>query len=291
MDRFSVKVLLLDQTDMTLLCLVLFVIGGVLGSVLFTVRFSLRRVSYLWWFALINLALALSLGLWAFVPVAEEAGQISILVASGLAVFVAYGAALYVSSAARSNHIAGNTGKAWLAFVPLAILWLMFKGGSAGTGAARRPALARYVLDPVLVCLALLTLSVAQGVINGAASEPAYSLSDSPALQRIRTRAQSLEESFATEARLTRPALPLRINEITILRDVEADGATLRLTYDVERDIGELGESFRLLLAQDQCSSRMYGIDLARGGRIVTTYIGPTGRQIATYRITHADCP
>ena len=68
-----------------------------------------------------------------------------------------WGVALWWVSAARSNDILGNTEYAWIGFIPIVNLYLMFKRGKS----AQDPALARYVGDPLLVIGAIVLASLA----------------------------------------------------------------------------------------------------------------------------------
>lgn len=291
MDQLLVSLLLLDEGAMIALAFVLIILGGLIGSRIFNVKISLRRVAHLWWFVGINLALIISQIAWAATPAAAEGGYLSILILFGMGIFPVYGAALYYGSAARSNHIKGTTDMAWMGFVPFANLWLLFKGTlRPATDAQKRPALSRFVLDPVLVIGALLVLSLSQ-VISKALEETApYDVAESQALQSLIANAQTLEQSFAAEAQASGAQLPIRIDEITTFRSISAEGKTLRMEFDLERDIDGFNSDFEALLASQQCDPSMFATDIARGGRVILAYYGPGGGLIEEFDITQVDC-
>ena len=289
MDEFLIKFLLLDSAAIVAISFGLVVIGGVIGAFLFNVSWTMRRVAYLWWIAITNLALMLAQLLWALIPVAADAGLLSGLILLCLSSFIIFGMALYYGSAARSNHMDGDTSSAWMGFVPFANIYLMVKRGGDQAG-TKRSAFYRYLADPVLVITALIVFALSQAIGNVLEDTPAYSAADSAALNRVISDAQTVEESLATEVKLSRPALPMRVDEITVLSGIEASGRTLLLIYDVEKEVPGFFPGFKNIIAEEQCGQEMFGPDLARGATIVSTFRSPSKRVIAEYEITQADC-
>lgn len=291
MDQFFVSFLLLEGFAITGFALFLVVVGGVVASQIFKVKVAMRRVAYLWFVALAGLALSLSQFVWVLTPAAADAGLLSALVVGGLGSFALFGAGIYYGSAARSIHIQGNTRHAWLGFVPFANLWLMF--AAAEDKLANPPSQSRFsrsVSDPILVVGALLVLGVSQLIDRALEEAPLYSSSDSQALSELVAKSQTLEESFATEARLSSEALPVEIDSITTLVSVTSEGRTLRIIYDVSDEIPALNEEFKASLASMQCAPEMFGFDIMRGGTVEMIYRGPGGRVIDTIVITAAEC-
>lgn len=292
MDQILVELLLLDELQAIGLAILLIIAGGFAGSFLFTVRIRFRRVSHLWFLACINLALSISQFGWIFLPAAADAGMLSPLVIGLFAAFPIFGMALYYGSAARSNDIKGNSSSAWLGFVPFVNLWLIFKRGGdiAVSPATQRSVTMRYIADPLLVVGALVIFAFAQGSGKLLEEIPAYQPSDSAALTSLIGNAQTLEESFAAEAAASRRDLPLRVDDITVFSDIEAQGKTLLITFDVEEEIERLNPGLKHSLTEWQCAPEMFAKDIARGGRIVLIYRGPNDRVIGEFEITQADC-
>lgn len=288
MDTFIVRILLLEETVMVGIAVILTVAGGVLGSRLFNVQITIRRVAYLWWLAGINLALLVPQMLWAALPTAADFGLISVFAAVLFGCFVLYGMSLYYGSAARSNHIDGTTRRAWLGFVPIANLWLLFKSSGASFDAetAQQSNFSRFVIDPLLIVGALLTF----GFLSVLGDEPAFDVSSSQALRQLIIEAQTLEESFASEAEASARDLPVRFDEITVLRDIEARGSTLWMAFDVEEEISAFRPDFKAILAGEYCRPEMFALDIARGGSVVFAYYGPDGAIIQEFEITSKDC-
>jgi CRISPR/Cas system-associated exonuclease Cas4 (RecB family) len=109
-------------------------------------------------------------------------------------------------------------------------------------------------------------------------------------LSNLITESQTLEESFAAEARLSGAQLPIRIDENTVLSEIEALGETLTITYDVAIEISGFRPDFKTTLAQLQCAPEMFGANIARGGIVEMIYRGPNDRVIETFKITQKDC-
>lgn len=291
MDQFLIPLLLLEEGAITAIAFGLIILGGFIGSRILNVKISLRRVAYLWWFAGISLGLATSQIIWAKIPLAAEGGYLSALILFGMGVFLLYGAALYYGSAARSNDISGTTESAWLAFVPFAALWLLFKRTKTSlTDAQKRPAILRFVLDPLLVIGALFVLSLSQVITKATENMAAYDVTQSPHLQSLLQNAQTVEASFAREARASGAQLPIRIDDITIFRSISAKGKTLRMEFNVEKNISGFNSGFKEMLALQQCDPAMFATNIARGGSVVLAYYGPDGGLIEEFEITHADC-
>lgn len=291
MENFLLS-LILDEGSVILTALILIVAGGFIGSRIFTVEIALRRVTYLWFLAGCNILLTISQLGWLMSGAAADQGLISAFILLQLSFFIIFGAAVYYGSAARSNDIKGTTDSAWLAFVPLANLWLLFKRGehTASQSPSVRSAFARYVGDPLLVLAALCVMAISQVIERAMEESSAFEVTESAALREAVSAAQTLEEAFRAEAEASSRQLPMRIDEVTVFRKIAADGKTLKLYFDVERDIPGFRADFKSSLAAEQCAPEMFLHDLSRGGTIMYIYTGPSGNTIDTFLISKADC-
>lgn len=117
----------------------LFLIGGVAGAFGFRVKASFGRDAYFCFLAGLHFAFMLLTLAWRVFLSANEVSNPSVIAAGFGASILLLGAGLYYGSAARSNGIGGGVGLAWLGFVPIANLWLIFKVGAAGRGHGRQP--------------------------------------------------------------------------------------------------------------------------------------------------------
>ena len=180
----------------------------------------------------------------------------------------------------------------WMAFVPFANLWLFFKpsGGLAREQAPKRSKAAIYILDPILVLVALVILGLGQGLNRVMEDLPILNADDNEALRQQITASQTPEESFALEAQLAQSELPQRIDGITVLREVRSEGLTLRYIYGIEEQITGFNSNFKTQLAASVCAPEIFASEIARGGRVVYEYFGPEGQFVEAFEITQDDC-
>ena len=292
MDQYAISLLLLGEGALLAITLSLLVAGGLIAARIFNVQVVFRRVVYLWCLTGLLLGISLSQLIWLLAPAAAEHELLWLVATAGLGCSALFGAGLYYSSAGRSNDIKGDTSSAWLGFVPLANLYLVFAGSDRVDigDSPTRGALARYVLDPILVIGALAVVATSQAIdrtVQGALLEDG---ADDASIGVVGSEATSVEERFAREARLSGASLPIRIDEMTVLSSIEAKGQTLRLIYDVETEISGFRSDFEEILAEQQCRPEMFGSNISRGGTVEMVYQAPGGEVIEVYAITQADC-
>ncbi|WP_371154666.1 hypothetical protein [Jannaschia sp. 2305UL9-9] len=104
-------------------------IGAGIGVAVAPVTRSLRRVTYIFSMACLYAFLIVTQAGWALLPMAQDGGWATGLIALLLALVGVYGAFLWRLSAARGHHIDGRPGWGWLVFVPVANLYLSFAPG------------------------------------------------------------------------------------------------------------------------------------------------------------------
>lgn len=292
MEQFLVSALLLDEIEITAINFGLILLGGLIGAAVFSPKFTLRRVSYVWWFVGATLALSVSQFVWVFAAVAANAGLLSPLILLGFGTFFIYGIVIYYGAAARSEHITGDRTMTWMAFVPIANLWLFFKpsGALAREQAPKRSKAATYILDPILVLAALVILGLVQVLDRVMEDLPVLNEDDSAALLQQIIASQTPEESFAQVAQLAQSELPQRIDEITVLREVRSEGLTLRYIYGIEEQITGFNSNFETQLVASICAPEVFASEIARGGRVIYEYFGPEGQFVNAFEITQDDC-
>jgi len=289
MDQFFSQFMLLPESIMTLIAYLLIIIGGVTASRLMKIEFEVRRVTYLWLMAGLAAFTALTTLMWLLAEPAAQAGLLFLLIIAILATYVAFGAAWYAACAARSRHICGSTSKAWLGFVPIAVLWLVFAPKEKSQKAeAKRPLAMRVVIDPLLVIGALLVVGLSQASLK--AIENSAAQSDSPNLREALTGSMGVEERFSFEANAAQSNLPVVLDEVTTLNEIVADGKTLSFVYEVSEPITDLDPAFESSLAAEQCTSEAFLEELQNGGIIVFDYRDQSGERIGAVEISIGDC-
>lgn len=288
MDQYFARVLLIEEGELILAALALIIVGSLAASFIARPERRYSRIQYLWTLAGLNLVLSISQFGWLLTPAAASASALSLLVISMALCFLAFGAVTYFASAARSNDITDTTRMAWMGFIPIANLWLIFSKGEERSGTDKPSAARRFLLNPLLVTGALVVLVLGQGL--GKVLEETPPPTGYNDLAALVSKSQTLEESFANEARLSSASLPSRLDQVTVFRDITAEGDELHYHLDVEQEISGFRPDFKQSLAAEQCSPEMFEYDLNRGGTIVFNYYGPDGWVFERYRITKADC-
>ena len=290
MDRVLVRLMLMSELQIIAIVLAVFFAGALFAAITSDVTRSLRRVLYILLVVLLGLTVSTANLGWVVLPYVADAGYLSILGFGMLAVYALSGAGHYLLAAARSNHICGSRRKAWMAFIPIANLVLAFsRGEHHWDEESGRPRL-HFLADAGLVAMALV-LFVGTKVLDGYVEDWEYAPDvRSATLSRLISEAQTLEESFSWEAENSNASLPLRLDEITVLSRLEADGATLRIILIVDGEQPMLLGGVREALVQEACAPDMFSYDIGRGGRVVYRYQRLNGEVLAEFSITRTDC-
>ena len=223
------------------------------------------------------------------VPIAAIAGLISPLIVGLWLCSFLFGAAGYAASAARSNHIQGNTKIAWYRFVPILNLYLFFKKGQQ-KAVPSEIRFSRYVIDPFWISAVLIGLILAAALTKELGKEPQSTDAEQQALHEVFVRTRTTEENSASVASLIAPTLPSRIDENTTLRSVEAKGDTLRLIHRLDLTPSDGLYCQDKIIIQRACSKDGFGPQLAQGGHIIYVYETQNGAVINTFDVTKLDC-
>lgn len=293
LDAYFVRFLLLDETQITGLIFACMAIGGVLAFLAIDVQTSIRRSTY--FLAVSGLYLAMVLGsfVWPFIPAAAEANMIWVLVTGFFTYCTALGAACITVAGARSRDIQGDRGKAYLALIPIANLYLHFKGPKLDSIPAPRPPrrLARLAYSLPITAIGVVVLAISGMLEKVAENTSAYDPSHSPVLMERISTARSAEDFFRFEANSYLGALPMRIDSETILTDVVARDELLTYTYEVADPDITFNASFKPFLATEFCSDGFYRDAFAKGGELHLKYLAADQTPLGWFRIADPDCP
>ena len=255
-------------------------------------QWSLRRVPYFLAFAGIFVLSSAFLPLaWMATFEAMKHGVLWLLVASIFLGGVAYGYVYGVISHARSVSGYGDGGSAWMAFVPIANLFLLFK---APIQKDETTSAARMAGNFVGVVLGLVLLALAQGITK-VGDDVLNNM-----IERAETDAELL--SISTEAMLRAQGLETtlsqvaaevpshKVDETTTLLRVEARATTLRYVYQVDTDAQNLPASVRRGLTKHNCTYEALAPVIQAGATIVHFYGRSDGTELGTVTITQAVC-
>lgn len=289
----SMALTLLSQSESLLMILgiMLMVTGFFLGIVVFRGgTASLKRVPYfIWSAAVISLSSALSLA-WLLSAQAIQSGLLMVLVSLIFgSVFVA-GVAHGILAHARSVSIYGSGRGAWMAIVPFVNLALVFKRPMDWQKSGPRT----LSLNILGILFGVLLLLIGLGLGSIAQKQTAYATSQAesdPALYEahidLLLNEQGLETTLAQMAAET-PSQ--RLDEMTTLLRVEAEGNTLRYVYEVSTDMKELPVAVQTKLLEDNCGVVALRRLFEAGATVVHIYMLIDGTKIATITTSQRLC-
>lgn len=252
---------------------------------------SLRRVPYFLAFAgvfVFSSALPLA---WLATFEAMKNGVLWLLVASIFLGIAAFGYVYGVISHARSVNGYGDGGSAWMAFVPFANLFLLFK---APIQQDETKSAARMAGNFVGVVLGLFLLALGQGVSKASddiLNNMVERAGADAELQSISTEAMLRALGLETTLRQMAAEVPSqKVDETTTLLRVEARATTLRYVYQVDTDAQNLPESVRRGLTKQNCTYEAMAPVIQAGATIEHFYGRTDGTELGTVTITKATC-
>lgn len=290
MDRIFIHILLLPEWTLMFAGILCAILGGLIAAWRLTIRHSIGRLAFLWAKALFNVGVvALQLGGHA-VPFAADLGLLWILITVIFTGAAGLGGMLYYASAARSMNMRGDSKYAWMGFVPIVALVLLFTPAMADQQKPMRGRMVRYVRNPILLVTALFAIIMGQALSKVLDETPAYDVVDSTTLVGLISGAMTVEEYFASESEGMRASLPMELDEVTTLTRVDAEGKSLEFVYVVSDHQPGVAMNSTSTLAEIVCPAESFGGPLSRGGQVIFTYRGPDETLIDRYVISVADC-
>lgn len=283
--------ILMNPAAAILINLAVLALGGFGASKIISVERPLRRVSFLLLMATTWFLIPVSMFPWLMAEEAAKEGMLGVLLAASLVPILIYGVLVYAFSARRSIDMTGTRRKAWMGFIPVINLVLMFTPGQNATERRKeRTSFSRFVLDPLLIVVAMMVFTLAE-LINRVFEETVANIMiESPALTADiagRTPVEEFLDLMVTEAKAT---LPTRVDEITILTGVSRQGEMIRYRYTVERDIESLSPEFGDKITRTVCAGPSLGQLIERGASVIQSYENRSGSVIGEYRVARADC-
>ncbi|WP_299412671.1 hypothetical protein [uncultured Sulfitobacter sp.] len=284
MDKTILTLWLASPFLITFLLFALVGLGGFLASRFINVQAQYRRVTHYALLGLIYCAFTIFLIGFGFLPAAAEKGLFVPMFIGLALIFPLYGVALYYVSAARSNDITSDTSLAWLGFIPIADLWLIFKKGQQREN---RIWLEHGVRDIFILAAAVIPFFAGNEILD----ELGEISFQQRTLLAFEKRASTLEDATfyaALEYKRSPKAYWLRGAQ---LKEATAVGGILRLSYKVpEIVVKHYDEDAVRERAQSFCKSRRNKAFMAKGGEISLTIAKPDGSTLEQFNISPSNC-
>lgn len=290
MNTFALRVLMLPQLVLMLVSIGLMVAGAVLAARQDTTENRLHRAPYFAQIALIGLGAAAAQVVWLMTGPAVAGGWLWVPLLVVAAALIWAGYLLFPLARARARDAWGNTGMAFLTFIPIANLWLLFKPSqdenqpphsfSGGLG---------VVVGLVALGLTGWLNSALPGAIERAAVR--YQMANPVSEQEQINRAISTQGLEAVMADLVANTMtPMTVDEATILQRMDARGARLIYTYTTTMDLDALPDVITSRLKANNCPDMLLQQLIEAGAMIEHTYLRVDGSKIGTVTIDSAAC-
>lgn len=204
---------------------------------------------------------------------------------------------LYIGkiAVARGRDAYGNTISAFMAVIPLANLWLLFKPSLSDVlEEAKAKAVHRgvYAAGIALGFMIIGSGKILEDTVTKNIEENNRRIASDDALASKMTEALigMMTVENALKALATDAVLPQKVDAVTALVAVEADKLTLRRTLDVSTDRFVVTEDFRHLVNNGICSFSPFALLLKKGVTIEDVYVLKSGGEIGSVVTTIQQC-
>ena len=264
-----------------------FILLGALLFALFGPRppLPLSRSWYYLRFGMASFLLALGQMLWLLYVPALKLGVSFLFVVTDAGAALAYGAYVAHFSCARSRDAYGHDGNAWMAFVPLINLVLIFKA-SQSPDPSRGSAGAAWGG----VALALLSRGVTAVVENSADSITAQVQNDPAVIaivQSLTLRAEGIEA--ALDRQVAAEGAPFQVEPGLLLSAVTRAGSQITYLFVLDQPgATSLDSTYRKQVHTNMCASLMPY--LQAGASAAIRFARPDGAEIDVLALSVKEC-
>lgn len=287
MQDLAIQYVSLSEVQILGVNFLVFILGAIVAAFTMKVETGIRRVIYLLIIGGLTAILAVSQLAWTTVTPLPDS-NISVIFTFSMIMMIGFGFFYYLAAMARSVDATGTTSKAFLAFIPLANLWLLgTPGKNRSEEASQRNWASKYLLDPVLVMFGLLLFGSNKAVEQYFESLPER---QEPLIET--TAGESSEPFLKSIVSELKASVPRRIDEITILTGISYEGKTLIYQYSVETDMDEFVPGFAASVTKNICRPQALGNQVSSGLIVVEAmYRRASDRKILMdHFIRKGDC-
>lgn len=283
-----------SEDDLRLIGYGITVAGAVVAGLLNRSSAELRRAPYFAYSGLLFLIVAASQLVWFGSIPAMTGGYLWVFMLVDVVVGLAVGYAFGVIAMARSRDAYGHGRMAALAFIPLANFWLLLTPSKNSTSPNSTPTIpllsgALGVVTGFVLLFAGVALTT---FIRIETERMAVAAQDDPAMQEagldMMLRSSGLEDTLR-EVALGIPT-PSKVDEVTTIVQVVAEGQVLRYVYEVTSGATALPDSMRTGLIDQNCNFVPLRPLFDAGAILVHLYQGPDGVEIGTIQVDRAAC-
>ncbi|MBO9431613.1 hypothetical protein [Sulfitobacter sp. R18_1] len=267
--------------------------GAVVAAVLHKGRAEIPRAAYFAYSGILFFIAAVSQLIWFGSIAAITGGFLWIFMLVDVVVGLGTGYAYGMIAMARSRDAYGHARMAFLAFIPIANLWLLLKPSKSdfSPNRAKIISLLTGALGVLTGFIFLILGFVLSAFIQVETNRMVSDADNDPAMQRagidMMLRGQGLEKTL----RLIAAEVPSqRVDETTTLLRVSGEGSTLRYVYEVSTNLDALPLSMRIGLVQHNCIYEGLRPVIEAGAIVEHVYQRTDNSEIGVVTVTREIC-
>lgn len=272
----------------------LILLGACLATVLDRSTLEMERAPYFALAALILILSNFSRGIWFAAHGAIVGGYLSLIVAADVVRLIAIGYMFGAIAMARSRNAYGHSGRAFLAFIPVANLWLLFT--PPRNEAQDKARSFRLLSGEVGVIVGIVLWLVAFGTGNLMArgvERFIATISEDPQVARVQLvqtiRIKGIRAAIKQSVDSVKT--PVDVDDLVTLTKIAADDVTVRYTYGIKDADAEFDiEDLQRLTAEHNCGDSLSRVLLDAGARLQHIYLHKDGSEIANFSVAQSAC-
>lgn len=281
----AIKILNFSEITLTYLFFGFMVVGGIVAGFFSRSKTKIPRTLYFAYSSFLFLCISAFSFIWLLTIPALTGGYLWLLLFINGVLFIIYGYFYGVIAMARSRDAYGNAKQAFLAFIPLANLILLFKASQN-----------KLATSPTITIL-----TGAKGILVGflaifAGSALSVFLEREMASLEPTEQAETLDNLLAAQGlettlkQIASEVFPQQLDETTLLKKVEANKTELSYIYEVSVEIEKLDPSAITALIQQNCNYEFLTHLIKAGTTIKHIYFRLDGSRIDTVTVTRQIC-
>lgn len=285
------SLMFLDDLNPAVVVYLCMMAGGIVGACLPDTRRRMRRVIFYLWLTVIWFLEGSVFSLMVSVlPAAARDGYLSAATGAAMMAWGLIGLLLYRVSAARSLDMRGNTRRAWMGFVPIVSLWLLFRPGRPQPGAvpSSRRGFGAWATDALIVFMGVCLVAGQQRQAEDTLQTNIFDEPGGEELLQKLTSAMPLERILsllADEYNNPPTSGDIAAGTAAYVKAAKAQGTTLQIEYVTPDGAPSLADT-----AAMYCDPYFFLAELGRGAVLDIVFNAPDGSPVDRYTITSADC-
>lgn len=285
------SLMFLDDLNPSVVVLLCMMAGGIVGACLPDTRRRMRRVIFFLWLTVIWF---LEGSIWnllvSVLPAAARDGYLSAATGAAMVAWGLIGLLLYRVSSARSLDMRGDTRRAWMGFLLILSLWLLFRPGRPQPGAVPPPrrGLGAWATDALIVFMGVCVIA---GTLRQAEDTLQINVFDEPGGEELLQRLTSamplakLLSLLADDYNSRPPYSDIATAPDAYVKGAKVQGTTLQIEYVTPDGAPSLADT-----AATYCDPYFFVAELGRGAVLDIVFNAPDGSPVDRYTITSADC-